>query len=97
LALVGAEEAFEKIEREADVWSTETSKLLATHFSEQHQFRFIEAISATKGQETYDFAQTCTNGLKVVYETIQEVGGIHPDTDDLSRIVKTFGPIFPGL
>jgi hypothetical protein len=97
LAAVGVEEAFKEIEREADFWSTETSKFLATHFSEQHQFRFIKAVSATKGQKFYDFAQTCTKGLKVVYETIREVGGIQPDTKDLSRIVKTFGPIFPGL
>lgn len=91
LAALGEEEALETIEREANVWATVASKFLATHFSEQHQFRFIAAVSGTH-KDFKDLPQGLTGGVQVLYETIEEVGGLHQGGDDLSRLVKTFGP-----
>ena len=96
MAAIVWEEDLVETERQADVWATESSKFLATHFSDQHQFRFIKAVSAAPGQESYDLAQTLTDGIRVIHEVIQEVGGLRPNTHDLSSLVKTFGPIFPG-
>jgi hypothetical protein len=90
LAVVGWEEAAEKIEQEAGTWAADASKLLAAHVSEQHQFKLIKAVSATR--KTYDLEQTIKNGIRVIHETIQELDGLQPKKEDLKRFVKTFGP-----
>lgn len=97
LAAVGWEEALEEIEQETNVWANDASNFFATHFSEKHQFRFIKAVSPKKEQRSYDLGETIKNGMKVIYERIQEVGGLAPDRHDLGRLVKTFGPFFPDL
>lgn len=91
LAALGWDEAVEKIERDADTWSTDGSKLLATHFSDGHRFKLIKAVAATG--PTYDLEQLIKNGIRVIYETLQELGGVQPTKEDLNRFVMAFGPI----